>query len=653
MSNSYSNSRNEDSNVDDLTRRTSGLSMFERPGDRVAGAYQAPHRREGSGSSGRSAFAPRDSGYGGSRDNSYGSRSYGNRDSSYSSRGDSGSRGYGGGSRNDSGREAYTPRESYTPRDSYGSSQPSRDSYGNREAYRPPAFQNNARQAESAPAGVPGEFTWLPRNKALEEILFGGSTHKTGINFEKYDDIPVSLSGKDCPKGIVDFPSSDLHPLVKDNVSLASYTNPTPIQKNSVAIVSAGRDLMACAQTGSGKTAAFLLPILSQLLKTMPAPSNRRGYSQMLAPAALIMAPTRELAMQIFEEARKFTYRSWVRPGVAYGGQPMALQLREMGGGCDLLVATPGRLSDMFARGKLTLRGVQFLVLDEADRMLDMGFEPQIRQIVEGADMRPKEERQTLMFSATFPRDIQILAADFLRDYVFLSVGRVGSTSENIKQVVEWVEDYDKRTRVMDLLRQPASSTGLTLIFVETKRAADQLDDYLYSQRIRCTSIHGDRSQAQREDALKAFRSGETNVMVATAVAARGLDIPNVTHVINYDLPTDIDDYVHRIGRTGRAGNVGLATSFFNDNNRNVAKGLIELLKEAGQPVPDFLQNMRFGGQSNSFGSGGYRPGRGPARGGYSFSSARGGNYDHRSRGDDWGAPAGRYEQPVRDSWDN
>ncbi len=642
MSNSYS--RNEDSNVDDLTRRASGLSMFERPDDR-GGAYQAPHRRNDAGAA-RGTFAPRNDSYGSSRGgdrfesrgrDSYASRdSYGSRDIGrqvYAPR-DSGSR--------DSYAPRATPRESYTPRDA---------APAGREPYRPPAFQNS-RQPE-APAGVPGEFTWLPRNAALEEILFGGSTHKTGINFEKYDDIPVSTSGKDCPKAIFDFPSSDLHALVKDNVALASYTNPTPIQKNSVAIVSAGRDLMACAQTGSGKTAAFLLPILSQLLKNMPAPS-RRGYSQVLAPAALIMAPTRELAMQIFEEARKFTYRSWVRPGVAYGGQPMALQLREMSNGCDLLVATPGRLTDMVTRGKLTLRGVQFLVLDEADRMLDMGFEPQIRQIVEGADMRPKEERQTLMFSATFPRDIQILAADFLRDYVFLSVGRVGSTSENIKQVVEWVEDYDKRTKVIDLLRQTASSNGLTLIFVETKRSADQLDDFLYSQRIRSTSIHGDRSQDQREDALRAFRSGETNVMVATAVAARGLDIPNVTHVINYDLPTDIDDYVHRIGRTGRAGNVGLATSFFNDNNRNVAKGLLDLLKEAGQTIPEFLQNMRFGGQSNSF-SGGYRPGRGPARGGYSFSSARSGNHDHRSAPrDDWGAPApGRYEQPVRDAWDN
>lgn len=625
--------------------------MFERPGDRP-GAYLAPHRRGNDAFGGRNdsrdSFASRDS---------YGSRAPST--SSYGSGRDSSSRGsYFGGSRtagSNSGRDYAPPRSggNYPPSTSTGPTQ-------GREPYRPPAF-SRSEPAASSGAGVPGEFTWLPRNKALEDMLFGGSTHKTGINFEKYDDIPVSLSGADCPKPIVDFQSSDLHALVKDNIALATYNNPTPIQKNSVAIVTAGRDLMACAQTGSGKTAAFLLPILSQLLKTMPAPSGRRGYNRPLEPAALIMAPTRELAIQIFEEARKFTYRSWVRPGVAYGGQPMALQMREMAAGCDLLVATPGRLSDMFARGKLTLRSVQFLVLDEADRMLDMGFEPQIRQIVEEADMRPKEDRQTLMFSATFPRDIQILAADFLRDYVFLSVGRVGSTSENIKQVVEWVDDYSKRSRVLELLREPASSQGLTLIFVETKRTADQLDDFLYSQRVRCTSIHGDRSQAQREDALRAFRSGETNVMVATAVAARGLDIPNVTHVINYDLPTDIDDYVHRIGRTGRAGNVGLATSFFNDNNRNVAKGLVELLKEAGQPIPDFLQNMRFGGHgggSNSFG-GGYRPGRGPARGYGGFNSGRGGgyhsNYDYRSSPrDDWGAPAGRFDQqPVRDSWDN
>lgn len=636
--------------------------MFERPGDRAGGAYNPPHRRNDNVSGGsRDNYGSRDNGssYGGSRGS-------GSRDSYSAPRDNFGSR----------SREAFAPRESYNARDNYNARDSARDSAPAgraRDTYVPPSRSSYEQAPQST--GVPGEFEWLPRNKALEETLFGGVTHKSGINFEKYDDIPVHLSGDDCPKGIVDFASSDLHPLIKDNVALGGYTNPTPVQKNSVAIVTAGRDLMACAQTGSGKTAAFLMPILSQILKNNPAPVRRSGYVRILAPAALIMAPTRELAMQIFEEARKFTYRSWVRPGVAYGGQPMAQQLRDMSGGCDLLVATPGRLSDMITRGKLTLSSVRFMVLDEADRMLDMGFEPQIRQIVEGADMPPKEERQTLMFSATFPRDIQILAADFLRSYVFLSVGRVGSTSENITQEVMWVDDYDKRPRLLEILR--AESAGLTLIFVETKRGADSLDDFLYNQRFRCTSIHGDRTQSQREDALRSFRNGETNIMVATAVAARGLDIPNVTLVVNYDLPTDIDDYVHRIGRTGRAGNTGKAVTFFNENNRNVARGLAELLKEANQTVPEFLtRGNGFGG-----GSGNPRPGRGfggyqanrdsrysssafsrgggapPARSSF-YGSQNDSNSSYASS-NNWGSASqdnGRYSHQqgyVSDSWDN
>lgn len=603
---------NDRRKMDNLTRGVSGLSMFERPGDRPAGAFVPPHRRDNNGG---------DSGYGSNRRDAYDSGRNSGR-SAYVEGNNNNRSGYSDRSNNRSNdrssERSYNDRSQQFPSAFGGKLQHEQQREQKRENY-PSSTVNTGRQAytggdreeSGTSSGVAGEFEWLPRNKALEEMLFGGVTHKTGINFEKYEDIPVHLSGDDCPKGIVDFESSDLHPLIKENVMLGGYSNPTPVQKGSVAIVTAGRDLMACAQTGSGKTAAFLMPILSQIYKNNVPPKRRGGYAHVLAPAALIMAPTRELAIQIFEEARKFTYRSWVRPGVAYGGQPMVQQLRDMAGGCDLLVATPGRLSDMVTRGKLTLSKVRFMVLDEADRMLDMGFEPQIRQIVEGADMPPKEERQTLMFSATFPRDIQILAADFLRSYVFLSVGRVGSTSENITQQVIWVEDYDKRAKLVEILR--AESSGLTLIFVETKRGADSLDDFLYSQRFRCTSIHGDRSQVQREDALRSFRAGDTNVMVATAVAARGLDIPNVTHVINYDLPGDIDDYVHRIGRTGRAGNVGKATTFFNDNNRNVARGLADLLKEANQVVPDFL-TQRGGalgsGSGSSFASGG-RPGRG------------------------------------------
>jgi ATP-dependent RNA helicase DDX3X len=375
---------------------------------------------------------------------------------------------------------------------------------------------------------------------------------------------------------------------------------------------------MACAQTGSGKTAGFLFPILSAMFTSgpMPIPQDPSGgqtyRSRKAYPTALILAPTRELVSQIHDEARKFAYRSWVRPAVVYGGADIGQQLRMVERGCDLLSATPGRLVDLLERGRISLANIRYLVLDEADRMLDMGFEPQIRRIVEGEDMPDVAVRQTLMFSATFPRDIQMLARDFLKDYIFLSVGRVGSTSENITQRIELVEDNDKRSALLDLLN--ADSGGLTLVFVETKRMADMLSDFLLSQHIHATSIHGDRTQREREMALSTFRQGRTPVMVATAVAARGLDIPNVMHVINYDLPTDIDDYVHRIGRTGRAGNTGLSTAFFNRNNRNIARDLFELLREANQEIPAFLDSIA---HENSFGGGSFRGrGRGRGRGG-------------------------------------
>lgn len=397
------------------------------------------------------------------------------------------------------------------------------------------------------------------------------------------------------------------------NITLAGYQIPTPVQKYSIPIVMNGRDLMACAQTGSGKTGGFLFPILSQAYQNGPAapPPSAAGYygrQRKAYPTSLILAPTRELVSQIFEETKKFAYRSWVRPCVVYGGADIGSQLRQIERGCDLLVATPGRLVDLIERGRISLANIKYLVLDEADRMLDMGFEPQIRRIVEGEDMPKVNDRQTLMFSATFPRDIQMLARDFLKDYVFLSVGRVGSTSENITQKVEYVEDYDKRSVLLDILHTH-SSTGLTLIFVETKRMADALSDFLINQRFPASAIHGDRTQRERERALDMFRSGRYPILVATAVAARGLDIPNVTHVVNYDLPTDIDDYVHRIGRTGRAGNTGIATAFFNRGNRGVVRDLIDLLKEAHQEVPSFLESIAREG--SGFGGRGGRGGRG------------------------------------------
>ncbi|XP_013929401.1 PREDICTED: ATP-dependent RNA helicase DDX3X isoform X2 [Thamnophis sirtalis] len=437
----------------------------------------------------------------------------------------------------------------------------------------------------------------LAPSERMEQELFAGGN--TGINFEKYDDIPVEATGNNCPPHIESFSDVDMGEIIMGNIELTRYTRPTPVQKYAIPIIKDKRDLMACAQTGSGKTAAFLLPILSQIYTDGPGDAlramkeNGRYGRRKQYPISLVLAPTRELAVQIYEEARKFAYRSKVRPCVVYGGADIGQQIRDLERGCHLLVATPGRLVDMMERGKIGLDFCKYLVLDEADRMLDMGFEPQIRRIVEKDTMPPKGVRQTMMFSATFPKEIQMLARDFLEEYIFLAVGRVGSTSENITQKVVWVEDLDKRSFLLDLLNATGKES-LTLVFVETKKGADSLEDFLYNEGYACTSIHGDRCQRDREEALHQFRSGRSPILVATAVAARGLDISNVKHVINFDLPSDIEEYVHRIGRTGRVGNLGLATSFFNDKNINITKDLLDLLVEAKQEVPSWLENMAY-----------------------------------------------------------
>lgn len=384
----------------------------------------------------------------------------------------------------------------------------------------------------------------LPANQRVEQELFGTGHMLTGINFDKYDDIPVEATGRDAPSHIDTMSEGKLQEVLQLNCALCGYNKLTPVQKYAVPIVGGGRDLMACAQTGSGKTAAFLIPVLDRMMVTGPPPApNGRYRSRKQFPPALIISPTRELTSQIYEEARKMTYRSVIRCAVCYGGAPIRDQIRVIEQGCQLLVATPGRLLDLMERGIVGLDCVSFLVLDEADCMLDMGFEPQIRKIVEEDKMPRTGERQTLMFSATFPKEIQRLAGDFLDDYIFLTVGRVGEATANVTQKLVWVDDQDKRDFLLDLLNA-SGPDSLSLVFVETKRGADSLEDFLYREGYPATSIHGDRTQHEREDALRSFKSGRTPILVATAVAARGLDIPNVKHVINFDLPKDIDEYV-------------------------------------------------------------------------------------------------------------
>ncbi|CAL9156374.1 DEAD-box ATP-dependent RNA helicase 37-like [Musa acuminata AAA Group] len=484
------------------------------------------------------------------------------------------------------------------------------------------------------------------------------SQENSGINFDAYEDIPVETSGENVPPPVNTFAEIDLGDALNENIRRCKYVKPTPVQRHAIPISLGGRDLMACAQTGSGKTAAFCFPIISGIMRG-PSGPRQRG-SRTVYPLALILSPTRELSVQIHEEARKFAYQTGVRVVVAYGGAPINQQLRDLERGVEILVATPGRLVDLLERARVSLQHIRYLALDEADRMLDMGFEPQIRRIVEQMDMPPRGQRQTMLFSATFPKEIQRLASDFLNNYIFLAVGRVGSSTDLIVQRVEFVPESDKRSYLMDLLHGQRDTgvhgkQALTLVFVETKRGADSLEHWLCMNGFPATTIHGDRTQQEREHALRSFKSGATPILVATDVAARGLDIPNVAHVINFDLPNDIDDYVHRIGRTGRAGKTGRATAFFNESNSSLARALTELMQESNQEVPDWL--ARFSTAHSYGGSGRHRRTGGARFGGRDFrrdsTFSRGGGGDYGYGGGSYGASPGYSGSSVATSaWD-
>lgn len=509
---------------------------------------------------------------------------------------------------------------------------------GNRGGYN--SYNNDRGFGGGAPAPV---TPYTREEKDVEEIF---KDQSAGIDFSKYEEIQISIT-PNTVAAVDTFEGMNVAPALAENIRRCKYTKPTPVQRQGIPPVLQGGDLMACAQTGSGKTAAYLIPAVSYML------NNRTpgGSGRCAAPTALIMAPTRELGIQIYEESRKFTYHTSLRSVVVYGGADPRYQLNELSRGCNLIVATPGRLLDIYARGCVKFSEIRFMVLDEADRMLDMGFEPQIRQIVQGpdSDMPDKELRQTLMYSATFPRDIQQLAREFLkRNHFFLQVGRVGSTTESITQDVRMVEDVDKRDELIKIIAEHQNES--ILVFVEKKRDADYLERFLYQRRLAAVSIHGDRAQREREMALSNFKSGRVNILVATDVAARGLDIPDVTLVIQYDLPSNIDSYVHRIGRTGRAGKKGLAVSFFNEKNKNIVDELVELMVEAKQSTPEWLKAMvTKRPQQNAYGRG---------RGGNNFYGGRGGNRGgygagFGGRGGNFGAPRGGFNNAPRGGYGN
>ncbi|XP_075595886.1 putative ATP-dependent RNA helicase DDX4 [Balearica regulorum gibbericeps] len=423
-----------------------------------------------------------------------------------------------------------------------------------------------------------------------EQAIF--ARYQTGINFDKYDENVVEVSGLDPPAPLLAFEEANLSQTLNMNIAKAGYSKLTPVQKYSIPIILAGRDLMACAQTGSGKTAAFLLPIVAHMMRDGVTASS---FKEQQEPECIIVAPTRELINQIFLEARKFVYGTCIRPVVIYGGTQTGHSIRQVMQGCNILCATPGRLLDIIGREKIGLHNVKYLVLDEADRMLDMGFGLDMKKLISYPSMPPKDKRQTLMFSATFPEEVQRLAGEFLKThYLFVVVGHVGGACSDVQQNILQVPQYSKRDKLIEILQSIGHER--TMVFVDKKKKADYIAAFLCQEKISATSIHGDREQREREVALQDFRSGKCPVLVATSVAARGLDIENVQHVINFDLPSTIEEYVHRIGRTGRCGNTGKAVCFFdNSTDGHLAQSLVKVLSDAQQEVPVWLEEIAFG----------------------------------------------------------
>lgn len=359
-------------------------------------------------------------------------------------------------------------------------------------------------------------------------------------------------------------------PIVRA-VTQQGYRHPTPIQTKAIPVALAGRDLFGCAQTGTGKTAAFALPVLHRLAET---PRKHAG-GRPARPRALVLCPTRELATQIHESFLAYGSHLKLRSCVIFGGVPQSKQERHLANAPDIVVATPGRLLDLIDQGFIRLDAIEVLVLDEADRMLDMGFVNDLRKIVK---MTP-DARQTMLFSATMPASIRSLAGSVLRRPEFVQVDPVASTARAIEQSVHRVEKDDKPRLLEAMLADPGVQR--TLVFTRTKHGADRVVKGLRRSGIEAEAIHGNKSQNARTRALDAFRSGKTSVLVATDIAARGIDVEGVTHVFNFDIPADAETYVHRIGRTARAGASGHAISFCSPEETSYLRAIERLIGSA------------------------------------------------------------------------
>ncbi|KAM3725307.1 putative ATP-dependent RNA helicase [Dirofilaria immitis] len=511
-----------------------------------------------------------------------GSRSFGSRGGGGSSRGGIGGR---GGPRNFSGRGGGP-----------GSGGRFSSSFGDRK------YDFGSRGASGGNSLRP--IDWSRENlRPFEKNFYhehSGVTRREQVEVDKwFTDYQVTVEGNDLPRPVFDFKEAGFPQVITDML-FANFQKPTVIQSISWPIALSGRDMVSIAKTGSGKTFAFILPAIVHTVGQPP-----RGHQK--SPSVLVLLPTRELAQQVEEVAKDYCRATDLSITCLFGGAPKAAQARDLERGVDIIIATPGRLMDFLEVGKTDLRRCTYLVLDEADRMLDMGFEPQIRKVV--SQIRP--DRQTLMFSATWPKDVRKLAMDFLTDAAHLNVGSLElSANHNITQIVEIIDESNKQQRLMSILSEIMNKEDCkTIIFVETKRKADDLTRWMRRDGWPALCIHGDKGQSERDWALSEFRSGKTPILLATDVAARGLDVDDIKYVINFDYSNNSEDYVHRIGRTGRRDKTGIAYTFFTYANAPKAKDLIKVLEEANQSIPPELHQMakdNFSGGRGRYG-GGYK----------------------------------------------
>uniref|UniRef100_A0A8B9LTY5 RNA helicase n=1 Tax=Astyanax mexicanus TaxID=7994 RepID=A0A8B9LTY5_ASTMX len=463
----------------------------------------------------------------------------------------------------------------------------------------------SALQASTGPATTPIDWTNIRENREKYETMKWQDLPPLKKNFYIEDEAVARRSAeeitvwrkennnifvddlKEGEKRVVPYPvytfleAFQHYPEIMENIHRVGFQKPTPIQSQAWPVVLKGLDLIGIAQTGTGKTLAYLLPGFIHM-DEQPVPRNKQS-----GPGMLVLTPTRELALQIEVECNKYSYKGF-KSICVYGGGDRRAQIKMVTSGVDIVIATPGRLNDLQMNELINLRSITYLVLDEADRMLDMGFEPQIMKII--LDIRP--DRQTVMTSATWPAGVRRLARSYLKDPMMVYVGTLDLAAVNtVQQTVLFVQEEEKKAYVFDFIHN-MEPLDKVLIFVGKKIVADDLSSDLCLRGIAVQSLHGDREQCDREEALQDFKDGRVRILVATDLASRGLDVHDITHVFNYDFPRNIEEYVHRVGRTGRAGRSGASVTLITRGDWKWAAELIHILERAGQEVPDELVLM-------------------------------------------------------------